>query len=418
MEPQTNKDNSSTFPSIGQVFTNSWKTYKENFGKFIAVAVFILISYLVLFLITQYSDFILSIIGNQSENNIIYALQIFAVISYLVLIILYIIAIINWQTYSVIYIFKNRNNNPNAIEAVKYAIKKTGTAIWTNLIKSIIIFGGNLLLGIPGLILTINTVFSDISIVYNQTSGYQALSTSRYYANGKWWRILFFVFLLGVIYGTLYQIQDIANLILEKINIVSYVQTIIDYVFIFVFSVLLPFSIIVLGHIYEYLQLEKSPPSEEIIIKDRKKLIWYLVGSILSVIAIMVIFIGMIGLILSLYINNNPSKNLDTNTTEELSDDVKYPYGMTIDQELDKSIENINQSLNNYFQENNYFPYSNNISTAITDDFEIPYQCGTINQPAEFCGINYLWISPDKYQLEINYFSEIDQTVTSVPISK
>ncbi len=94
----------------------------------------------------------------------------------------------------------------SALDAVKSASSKWGTAITTNVLASIIIIGLTLLLVIPGLIYSINYVFILSVVALRDKYGNEALAYSKKLVEGQWWRVFGIQLGVGIVFGILNEI--------------------------------------------------------------------------------------------------------------------------------------------------------------------------------------------------------------------
>lgn len=67
----------------------------------------------------------------------------------------------------------------------------------------LIVFGGSLLLIIPGIIFTVWYSFTFYTVVFENKKGFESLSSSKSLVVGRWWAVLWRMLVPGVIFGLL-----------------------------------------------------------------------------------------------------------------------------------------------------------------------------------------------------------------------
>lgn len=83
-------------------------------------------------------------------------------------------------------------------EAYAYAWKRFGQGLWVQLLVGAAIYGGMLLLAIPGIIASLALMFSMCVFVAEDTGGFEALLRSHAYVYKRWWAIWWRMFLLSL----------------------------------------------------------------------------------------------------------------------------------------------------------------------------------------------------------------------------
>lgn len=87
----------------------------------------------------------------------------------------------------------------SAREAFDRSSRGYGSAIWAQILYSLAIVLGLLLLVVPGVFIAVAWFFSSQAIVVHRLSGWQALMHSRAMVAGRWWRFLGRFLVLGLI---------------------------------------------------------------------------------------------------------------------------------------------------------------------------------------------------------------------------
>ncbi|HLD60897.1 MAG TPA: hypothetical protein VJA27_02075 [Patescibacteria group bacterium] len=130
--------------------------------------------------------------------------------------------------------------------------------IYTSLLSGLIIFGGTLLLVVPGIIFGVWYSFANYAVTLDEKKGMEALRFSKQLVSGRWWAILFrlFVpaFLAGLAIGVLQAIVAwaIGVLVVQFAAPDSVVFMFVYQLVSAIFSVLLyPLSTLFIVYLYE-----------------------------------------------------------------------------------------------------------------------------------------------------------------------
>jgi len=76
-----------------------------------------------------------------------------------------------------------------------------GPVLWLGALQALIIFGGMVLLIIPGIYLAIALSFGQMFLVEQNVRGLKALAASRDLVRGRWWAVLWREFAGGLVFG-------------------------------------------------------------------------------------------------------------------------------------------------------------------------------------------------------------------------
>lgn len=109
-----------------------------------------------------------------------------------------------------------------AIESMEKETKEARVVFWPAFLVSILtglaVFGGMLLLIIPGIIFALWFVFSIYATVIDHQSPIQAMNTSKQLIDGRWWIVLWKLFIPSLVFGILIVlVQYIITIPLEYI---------------------------------------------------------------------------------------------------------------------------------------------------------------------------------------------------------
>jgi len=171
---------------FGELFSQSWKEWKESkwlFFKLILIyfGVFI-VSFLVIFLV--------GLSGNQVVINLV---------SYLFQILIFAVNI--FLTLSLIYIgfYKSVKKKMGIGTAIKESKKYFWKFLGLSIVLSLFLLGLFLLFIIPGIIFSIYWIFAVYILIRENTGIMEALRRSKMIVKGRWWKTFARMILFGLI---------------------------------------------------------------------------------------------------------------------------------------------------------------------------------------------------------------------------
>lgn len=177
-------------PLIGpiEIIKISWQNFYRNLRSY---AEFMLIMLLLSAILTTYGVFLQVIVAEQVEAATIYGLVSFPVSLAFTVVNL---AFIDFTA-------KTLQKKRGAIrESLLIGAHKLISFIWISLLAGVIVFGGTLLLIIPGLIFSLWYLFASTHLIVDGTRGYAALKASRALVVGRWWAVLWRVAVPTIFY--------------------------------------------------------------------------------------------------------------------------------------------------------------------------------------------------------------------------
>lgn len=91
--------------------------------------------------------------------------------------------------------------------------------LWVSILSGLAIFGGTLLLIIPGIIFAVWFAFASVIVVLENTRGSAALSQSKKLVSGRWWSIFWRFIAVYFVYGVLF--YTVTILLMVGVGLVS-----------------------------------------------------------------------------------------------------------------------------------------------------------------------------------------------------
>ncbi len=189
--------------SIGQILSESWKRFTQNFQIILLV---VLVVYIPINMILFFVPFD-ALLEQMGE------LQWFKAYIRIVQILEWLIGII--ATMAIAYIVKQWIDGENVSfkEAIKKSLSRWFFAVWTNILLGIFLFLLTLLLVIPGVIYYVYWIFVIQVVVLHNKSWNDALDYSKNIVKGRWWKVLGY----SLVFGTLMIIASLSIGLLEGI---------------------------------------------------------------------------------------------------------------------------------------------------------------------------------------------------------
>ena len=175
--------------SLGEILSESWKQFTENFQLILSITLIIYIPI----------NILLSLALLQDSNNYLIVNQLFGGF----------VGII--ATMAIAFIIQNKIDGKTIGigDALKKSFSRWGVAIGTDVIFTIFVSGLTLLFIIPGAIFLIYWKFTPLVVILNGKFGIDALRYSKQIVKGRWWTVAWysFVFLvLMVIVGIIWRV--------------------------------------------------------------------------------------------------------------------------------------------------------------------------------------------------------------------
>lgn len=187
-----------SIPGISDLFTRTWDTYRRKFWTLITIGI-IAALLLVVF------GFFFALIGDIrrfAPGTLIYAG--FLVINFIAVLI--VITLTIWSTASLIVAIRGSEESLGAVGAVaafKQSWKYVFKFFWVSVLTALAVFGGFILLVIPGIYMGIILSLAPIIIIaeFKDVSIISALKKSHFYIKGYGWQTLgrFLILLLLLI---------------------------------------------------------------------------------------------------------------------------------------------------------------------------------------------------------------------------
>ena len=272
---------------IGQLFRNSWESFKQHFS----VLIVLFLIPLTFSLIAQ----VLSMAGNSLAEKM-FGL-VFSLLSFLISVPTGIAAIV------VI------TEGAEVSDAYRRGFQLFFPSIWVGILFECIMIGGSLLFIIPGVIMLTWFSFSNFVLVIERKRGLATLLQSREYVRGHWWAIFGRFFLFGFLMLLLVVVLVLPlSLVLGKMAG--------TFAFGSLMAFLTPFGLSYSYELYKNLSALKSSLATAVQTSSRSLLIAF---GILGLCALLIMLIGASMLFMSFggipHITNSAAANPTTTTT-------------------------------------------------------------------------------------------------------
>jgi hypothetical protein len=185
--------------SSGEIISTSWNLYKNNWQK--------LLPYLGIMFLPSLVVGIIAFGGNSLYNSLSNSVELLVSVIIAGVIGAIILGIVSlWATMALIKAIHLANTGSLA-NNWRQEFTSTKHLIWpviyTLILQFLVIFGGTILLIIPGLIFSVWFMFTFYIVVIEEKRGVEALKASKTLVTGRWWGILWRALLPGLVFGLL-----------------------------------------------------------------------------------------------------------------------------------------------------------------------------------------------------------------------
>lgn len=159
-------------PGLGSLLDETWRFFTSTWNTTIKTSIIFLYAGIAIFLVallTRYSSMLLPLNG----------------VTYLVSLV-----VILWATIrlTLMVLRLDEKKKPDSPEKEsKAAWSLLLPFFWINILVGLIVFGGTILLILPGIYLAVSLSMADIILLDRDTRGSKALSESRELIRGRWW---------------------------------------------------------------------------------------------------------------------------------------------------------------------------------------------------------------------------------------
>ncbi len=175
--------------SIGQILSESWKKFIQKFQLILLVTLAIYIPINIILFFVPFDALLEQMGGIQGFRIYMKIIQILEGL----------IGII--ATMAIAYIVKQKIDGKtiNFKEALKKSLSRWPAAIGTNIILGIFLLGLTLLLIVPGVIYYVYWIFVIYVVILHDKSGKNALDYSKSIVRGRWWKVLGYSLIFGIL---------------------------------------------------------------------------------------------------------------------------------------------------------------------------------------------------------------------------
>ncbi|HVO28980.1 MAG TPA: hypothetical protein VMT81_03290 [Candidatus Paceibacterota bacterium] len=141
-------------------------------------------------------------------------------------------------------------------ESYRIGSQLFGAAVWIAILATFAVWGGLLLLIVPGIILGIRLMFTSYALVFENARGMKALAVSREYSKGFWWALVGRMLLTLLVF-----VVAVLVFCIPSVMVLGTVGGAVIYYGIILFFT--PFSICITYEIYENLRRLKPGAADD-----------------------------------------------------------------------------------------------------------------------------------------------------------
>ena len=192
--------------SAKEIIQQSVALYKKHFSLFFHYAMLLLVGTVVTMLL---STFLTLLFSTPTSNGTSYIFPFSPLVVIIPWVIYYIFSL--WISIAVIQTIKEcyEGKKPKDIRvASSNSIKLIWPMFVVSIIAGLIIFGGMLLLIIPGIIFSVWYAFTVYTVIFDNKKNMAALTASKELVTGKWWGVLWRLFAPSFVFGVVLLLCD------------------------------------------------------------------------------------------------------------------------------------------------------------------------------------------------------------------
>jgi len=187
------------FIGAGEIIKRSWSLYWSNWTKLVAIAAWSIIPVVASMLIAYIP-----------ESLWLAALFLSIAVGIGAMVIGLWVYVALTLTIAKIY----NKEKPDAEKIYQISWEKIIPLLWVSILTGLAIFGGTLLLIIPGILFAVWFGFSSVICVLEGTRGSAALSESKQLVSGKWWSVFWRFLATYFVFGILFYLAVIVLMVL------------------------------------------------------------------------------------------------------------------------------------------------------------------------------------------------------------
>lgn len=201
-------------PGTFALIDQAWTIFTDRLGTILAI---VLIPVALSVVLGMVGAGIFSVVRFQNDGTVNWLGIAFGIILGIALILAFVL-IIGWGQVALLYAIKDRGEKIGFKESYRRGWHKLASYWWVAILTGIIVGGGSLLFGIPGIIFGIWFLLATYVLVAEDVKGMDALFKSKEYVRGYWWAVFGRTLLFGIL-------SFIASLILRFIPFGSIVAS-------------------------------------------------------------------------------------------------------------------------------------------------------------------------------------------------
>jgi len=208
--------------SAGDIIKNSWELFAKNWRKLLVYMVLLLLPSVALSVLGIVSLYMSAYFPSSTLSTSIIIMVVAAASLVFTL----------WTAVAFAKVLFNCLKNQEVGEWKSVYSSSSGLiwpVIYTSFLVSLIVLGGTLLFVIPGIIFMIWYAFSFYAVVFEGKTWMQALSASKSLVVGRWWSMLWRLFLPGLIFGLLAGVvTTLVSYLIELIPLSAVINAVVE----------------------------------------------------------------------------------------------------------------------------------------------------------------------------------------------
>lgn len=184
---------------FGDLFSESWNEYKNNFGLILKIFLFLSILPFIIFGVTGLLIDAPILTDDAGFSEVASAFSDYLIYFIVVILISVVLYFIMMAAYLYISIYKKPNTQMSFWQAVKGGMGFFWKYVWLVILLIILLIPLFLLLIIPGIIFVVYWTFASYVLFEGKSSAWESMKASKALVKGRWWGVFGYGLLFGLI---------------------------------------------------------------------------------------------------------------------------------------------------------------------------------------------------------------------------
>lgn len=190
---------------VPDLFKRAFEWYRDGFWTYIGIYIGYIILLMPLMVVVVMGMVVAGVAGAAKGKEALAGIIVAAAIGGLIVMVVIILLASWWQAASIVAI-RDRKERVTVIDAFRRAMPAIPRVAVAGILQTLAVFGGFLLLIIPGIIFAIWFSMTVYVVVVEGVSAGAALSRSKQLVTDNWWDVFLRFFALGLVFFVVYMV--------------------------------------------------------------------------------------------------------------------------------------------------------------------------------------------------------------------